>query len=391
MVATTARLRGGVAAPAAERARARLRRVGGRDQPLGLRLLAGPLLVGLHVARIEIKHAGLHLVPDGGGHGAWRWCSSTAARAQAVRAAGGPVRAGPRRAAGARRVRGGAASATARCSCWFSLLDHRNLATTVYDLGIYDNLVWQTAHGHFLDCSLIRGGNHMSAHFGPILLLLAADLPALPARRDAAGDADAVARQRGAAARLAARRRLKNEWMATIPAFVYFLYPALHGVNMFDFHSVALMVPLAMWAHVCLLDAGAMRRYWLVFALLLATREDISLLNCFIGAYAILHRSHAHRPGDDRHQPGLPHGRQDVRDGRLEPADVGRQGVLVHLLLRGDDPARAGGRARAVHHAAGQPAVRAAGAVQGGEAAVLLPPAAACWRCRSPPARAGWC
>src|SRR5690606_357839 len=36
--------------------------------------------------------------------------------------------------------------------CHYTMLDHRNLGTTVYDLGIYENLLWQTAHGNFLDC-----------------------------------------------------------------------------------------------------------------------------------------------------------------------------------------------------------------------------------------------
>ena len=56
---------------------------------------------------------------------------------------------------------------------------------------------------------------------------------------------------------------------------------------MFDFHSLAFVVPSAMWA-VYLLDTGGFKRYWLVIALMLITREDISLLNCFVGAYAIM-------------------------------------------------------------------------------------------------------
>lgn len=169
----------------------------------------------------------------------------------------------------------------------FSLLDHRNLATSVYDMGIYDNLVWQTAHGFFLECSLIRGGNHMSAHFDPILWLLA-QIYRFYQHSETLLVFQTIWLASGALPLWAlARKRLKNEWMAAILVVVYFLHPALHGVNMFDFHSVMLMVPLAMWA-VYLLDVGGLKRYWLVFALLLATREDISILNCFIGTYAIL-------------------------------------------------------------------------------------------------------
>ena len=170
---------------------------------------------------------------------------------------------------------------------YYALIDHHNLGTAIYDLGIYDNLVWQTAHGFFLDCSLIKGGNHVSAHFDPIIALIALvyrlymhaeTLLVLQTLWLASGAIPVY---------LLAKRRLSNEWFAAILGLVYLLYPALHGVNMFDFHSLAFVVPSAMWA-VYLLDTGGFKRYWLVIALMLITREDISLLNCFVGAYAIM-------------------------------------------------------------------------------------------------------
>ena len=170
---------------------------------------------------------------------------------------------------------------------YYALIDHHNLGTAIYDLGIYDNLVWQTAHGFFLDCSLIKGGNHVSAHFDPIIALIALvyrlymhaeTLLVLQTLWLASGAIPLY---------LLAKRRLSNEWFAAILGLIYLLYPALHGVNMFDFHSLAFVVPSAMWA-VYLLDTGGFKRYWLVIALMLITREDISLLNCFVGAYAIM-------------------------------------------------------------------------------------------------------
>ena len=170
---------------------------------------------------------------------------------------------------------------------YYALIDHHNLGTAIYDLGIYDNLVWQTAHGFFLDCSLIKGGNHVSAHFDPIIALIALvyrlymhaeTLLVLQTLWLASGAIPVY---------LLAKRRLSNEWFAAILGLIYLLYPALHGVNMFDFHSLAFVVPSAMWA-VYLLDTGGFKRYWFVLALMLITREDISLLSCFVGAYAIM-------------------------------------------------------------------------------------------------------
>jgi len=170
---------------------------------------------------------------------------------------------------------------------YYAVIDHQNLGTAIYDLGIYDNLVWQTAHGFFLDCSLIKGGNHVSAHFDPIIALIAL-VYRLYMHAETLLVLQTLWLTSGAIPLyLLAKHRLRNEWFAAILGLVYLLYPALHGVNMFDFHSLAFVVPSAMWA-VYLLDTGAFKRFWLVLALLLITREDISLLSCFIGAYAIM-------------------------------------------------------------------------------------------------------
>lgn len=170
---------------------------------------------------------------------------------------------------------------------YYTVRDHHNMSTSIYDLGIYDNLVWQTAHGHFLDCSLIKGGNHASAHFDPILWLVA-QIYRVYQRAETLLVFQTLWLASGAFAVYAiARRRLINEWFAALLGVMYLMHPALHGINMFDFHSLALIVPTSMWA-VYLLDVGGFKRYWLVWALLVISREDISLLMCFVGAYAIL-------------------------------------------------------------------------------------------------------
>lgn len=170
---------------------------------------------------------------------------------------------------------------------YFSFADHHTLGTTIYDLGIYDNVVWQTANGYFLDCTLLKGGSHIGAHFDPVLWLVA-QVYRFYQHAETLLVFQTVWLASGALAVWhLAMHRLRNEWMAAILASIYLLYPGLHGVNMFDFHSLALIVPLMMWA-VYLVDSGGFKRYWLVLALLLVTREDISLINCFLGTYAIL-------------------------------------------------------------------------------------------------------
>jgi uncharacterized membrane protein len=170
---------------------------------------------------------------------------------------------------------------------YFTIIDHHNLSTETYDLAIYDNVVWQTWHGKFLGSSLTKGGVHASAHFDPILVLVALVYPLAPRAETLLVFQTVWLASGSFAVWASARMRLKNEWFASVLAAAYLLYPALHGVNTFDFHSLALLTPLLPWA-VYLLDAGRMRAYWLILPLMLTVREDVSLLACFVGTYAIL-------------------------------------------------------------------------------------------------------
>ncbi len=58
-------------------------------------------------------------------------------------------------------------------------------------------------------------------------------------------------------------------------------------MNLYAFHSLTLAAPLLIWA-MFTLECKHERGYWIVLILLLMTREDVALLTCFVGAYAIV-------------------------------------------------------------------------------------------------------
>lgn len=167
-----------------------------------------------------------------------------------------------------------------------ALLDHRNLHTQTFDLGIYDNTVWNTAHGKFLGCSYVRTGRHTSAHVDP---LLAAIVPFywLNPRAETLLVFQSVWLSLGVIPlyRLVLRR-LGSGWFGAALCGVYLLSPALHGVNMFDFHSLTMAVPLIL----AVMDAvdEKSRRYWLFLGLLILAREDMTLLSCGVGLYLLV-------------------------------------------------------------------------------------------------------
>ncbi len=170
---------------------------------------------------------------------------------------------------------------------WLSVLDHHNLGTHIYDLALYDNTFWNTVNGDTMACSYLRGNTHISAHVDPIIVLLS-PIYALNPRAETLLWLQAIwISMGGVPLYLHAKRMLGSGWQAWTVLALLYLAPALHGINMFDFHSLALMIPLVMWA-VYLLDVGKLWAYWLVIPLLLMVREDMPFVTCFIGVYAIM-------------------------------------------------------------------------------------------------------
>ncbi|MGB5547524.1 MAG: DUF2079 domain-containing protein [Polyangiales bacterium] len=168
-----------------------------------------------------------------------------------------------------------------------SITNHHAFNTRTIDLGIYDNIFFQSSHGRPLDCTLIRGGNHASAHFDPILVILS-PLYRLWPRAEFLLTLQSVWCGAGVvAAYLLGRSQLNSRRWGIVWALVYALQPALHGANLYEFHSLTLLfAPLLFALHFLL--SGRFRLYFVTLALLLLIREDVSLLMCFVGFFAVV-------------------------------------------------------------------------------------------------------
>lgn len=167
-----------------------------------------------------------------------------------------------------------------------TITNHINLNTGRSDLGYYLSIFRQTSQGHLLGCSLCGGGSHLTGHFDPIIVLLsplfllypfAETLLVLQTVWLAAGAIPVY---------LLVRHHTRHRGAALAFAVTYLAYPALHGVNFFDFHSVALSVPLFLVLLYCL-ERGYRVGYYVSLAFLLLVREDIPIALVFIGVYAI--------------------------------------------------------------------------------------------------------
>lgn len=169
---------------------------------------------------------------------------------------------------------------------YLSIWGFRSGILPSFDLAIYVNLVSNTANGNFLGSAFHKGGSHMSSHFDPILTLL------VPLFEVAPGP-DTLLIVQGASLALGglllffSSRRLLGAASALAISSLYYLYPAVHGVNFYEFHSVALAVPF----YSLLLYSFFARRpllFWISVLLTALTREDLSIINAIIGLYLIV-------------------------------------------------------------------------------------------------------
>ncbi len=170
-----------------------------------------------------------------------------------------------------------------------AILNHHGLMTSTFDLGLYDNIFYQSSHGTFLGCSFLRNNYHGAAHFDPILVLIS-PLYLLYPRAESILVMQSFWLGAGVFPLYAlARRRLESRVAAVLFALSWLVYPALHGANMYDFHSLALIAPLIVWLWYCI-EVESRVGFWVCVALALLTREDVPLLLCFICAAMIASR-----------------------------------------------------------------------------------------------------
>lgn len=177
-------------------------------------------------------------------------------------------------------------------SYWFARITingHHALHTRIFDLGIYDNIFYQSSHGNFLGCTLSRSGSHIPGHFDPILALLS-PLYLIDPRAETVLRLQAIWCALGVVpAYLVGRHHVGTKWAGVVFAVAWAVYPALHGANSYEFHSLTLLAPLLLFL-LYFLTTGRVKSFFALLPIVLLVREDVSLLVCCLGFTALLTR-----------------------------------------------------------------------------------------------------
>jgi uncharacterized membrane protein len=185
-----------------------------------------------------------------------------------------------------------------------TLTSHAAFRTSALDLGIYDQVVWNTAHGRVLEYSAEpkHGTSFLATHLQPILVLLA---PLYWLWSDVRG---LIVLQTVAIAASALPVYLLASWQWGSPraalalVFAYLMYPALQAVNGFVFHPES-FEPLLLLSALLLFEVtrNRLKIRWptgrtasalliVVLILALAVKEDVALILIAAGLYLFIFR-----------------------------------------------------------------------------------------------------
>ena len=163
-----------------------------------------------------------------------------------------------------------------------SIIRHWDLRSLAYDLGIQENVLWNTLHGNPFLSSIMFGTPYLGNHTVVAYILL------LPFYFLFQTTETLLVLQAGIVCStiiplfLLGRRVLKSEAFAAILSACFLLHPAILGASCNDFHELSLAPPALMWITYCSLFD---KRLALACLTLVASciKEDMSLNLFLIG------------------------------------------------------------------------------------------------------------
>lgn len=164
-----------------------------------------------------------------------------------------------------------------------ALIRHWDLRSLAYDLGIQENILWNTLHGNPFLSSVMDGLPYLGNHTVIAYLLL------LPIYSLFQTTETLLLLQAGLVCStiiplfLIARSVLKSEPLAALLSGCFLLHPAILSASCNDFHELSLAPPTLMWISYCALfnKRLALASFTLVASCI---KEDMSLNLSLLGA-----------------------------------------------------------------------------------------------------------
>lgn len=152
---------------------------------------------------------------------------------------------------------------------------HHAFYSNAFDLGFFDQIVWNTSQGRWFENSFVRY-NFLGQHIEPVLLAFALVYTVMPAVEVLLITQAVAAAAAAIPLYLLAQRWLQQPAAAALVALAYLASVSLHRAVTFDFHP-EVMGPLLVFSAAALVSAGRLRAGLLVFGLLFLLKEEAAI------------------------------------------------------------------------------------------------------------------
>lgn len=168
---------------------------------------------------------------------------------------------------------------------WMTFHRHYHFNTAAYDLGIQDQLLWNTSQGRPY-ASSFEVDNYLADHLKPLVAILTPFYWLSPSPYWLLGFQTVALALGGWPVYRLARRRFDHVGAGVVFACVYLIYPSVGYINRFDFHWEATVIPL-MLAAIEAFDRDDLKwtAVWLGLALL--GKEEIGLTIAMLGLWFV--------------------------------------------------------------------------------------------------------
>jgi uncharacterized membrane protein len=172
---------------------------------------------------------------------------------------------------------------------YYTILNHRRLNTSGFDLGIHVNWAFNAMHGRPERCPVLFGpdGGHFLGNHAIFAMALWLPLFSLWPSPEILLILQATLAGLGAVTLYLFACTQTTRWAAVVIAYSYLFFAPLHGPNFYDFHELIPPLPF----HFLLYWAIAKRKNWLVLLLvplLWSFREDVAVGITVLGLFLLV-------------------------------------------------------------------------------------------------------
>ena len=169
---------------------------------------------------------------------------------------------------------------------FWSIEQHHRLATSSFDLGIVDNVMFNALHGHGMRAPVLfgpDGGSLLAGHANFVLFLL---LPfyALSPRAETLLVIQSVLLGFAAVPLYGFAKAWLPRPSAALIAIAYLLFAPLHGLNFYDFHYLPICI-FFLFALFWALSTDRPLLTWILWAVCVSIREDVPIGLCMLGVF----------------------------------------------------------------------------------------------------------